>query len=193
MKVWTCLRRTTGWMLRPAAGATVVPQQPGRGLRWAEGKQVLAFLEIAGQVRGKCRYDLRCQAILGGTRHQVRTAVEADFPSLPPVCAFKLDRQAKECDLKNLREAAVNFRQPLAGELKRLGSDTRLGEFLRCAGIELADIFARPQSGQCFTDLRRRAGFLPAASADGHDMRLLRTVGSCFTLMTTSGWTPGGT
>ena len=180
-------------MLRPTESATVFLRQLGWGLRWAEGKQVLTVLDFVGQVRRKNRHDVRRQAILGGTRHQVRTAVEADFPSLPPGCALKLDRQAKDCVLKNLREAVVNFRQRLAGELKRLGSDTRLGEFLRYAGVELEDFFSRPHSGHCFTDLRRRAGFLPATSADVHDTRLLRTVGSCFTLSTTSGWTLGGT
>ena len=110
-------------MLRPTESAAVFLQQLVRGLRLAEGKQALTVLDFVGQLRRKCRCDVRCQAILGGTRHQVRTAVEADFPSLPPGCALKLDRQAKDWVLKNLREAIVNFRQRLAGELKRLGSD----------------------------------------------------------------------
>ena len=147
-------------ILRPTESATVFLQQLVRGLRWAEGKQMLTVLVFVGQLRRRYRYDVRCQTILGGIRRQVRTAVEADFLSLPPGWALKLDCQAKDWVLKNLREAVINFRQRLAGELKRLGSDTRLGEFLLYAGVELEDLFSRPQSGHCFTDLRRRTGFL---------------------------------
>ena len=59
-------------MLRPTESATVFLQQLGRGLRWAEEKQVLTVIDFVGQVRREYRYDIRYQALLGGTRHQVR-------------------------------------------------------------------------------------------------------------------------
>ena len=146
-------------MLRPTESATVFLQQLGRGLRWAEGKQVLTVLDFVGQVRREYRYDVRYRALLGGTRHQVRRAVEADFPLLPPGCAVKLDRIAKETVLRNLREAVHNARRRLADDLRALGPETRLGNFMRDAGAELDEIYAKPGSGHCFTELRRRAGF----------------------------------
>ena len=87
-------------MLRPTESATVFLQQLGRGLRWADGKRVLTVLDFVGQVRREYRYDVRYRALLGGTRQQVRRAVEADFPLLPPGCALKLDRIAKETVLQ---------------------------------------------------------------------------------------------
>ena len=75
-------------MLRPTESATVFLQQLGRGLRWAEGKRVLTVLDLVGQVRREYRYDIRYRALLGGTRHQARRAVEAGFPLLPPGCAL---------------------------------------------------------------------------------------------------------
>ena len=146
-------------MLRPTESATVFLQQLGRGLRWAEGKRVLTVLDFVGQVRREYRYDIRYQALLGGTRHQVRSAVEADFPALPPGCALKLDRIAKETVLRNLKEATQNIRARLTEDLRALGPETRLREFMHSANIELDDIYARPSSGHCFTELRHRAGF----------------------------------
>ena len=160
-------------MLRPTESATVFLQQLGRGLRWAEGKRVLTVLDFVGQVRREYRYDVRYRALLGGTRHQVQRAVEADFPLLPPGCALKLDRIAKETVLRNMREAVHNARPRLADDLRALGPETRLGGFIRDAGVELEEIYARPGSGHCFTELRRRAGFEQSAVEDS----LLKAIG----------------
>ena len=154
-------------LLRPTESATVFLQQLGRGLRWAEGKRVLTVLDLVGQVRREYRYDVRYRALLGGTRHQVQRAVEADFPLLPPGCALKLDPIAKETVLRNLRDAVRNARARLADDLRTLGPEARLGEFMRESGAELQDIYAKPQSGHCFVELRRRAGFSDGAGAFG--------------------------
>ena len=164
-------------MLRPTESATVFLQQLGRGLRWAEGKRVLTVLDLVGQVRREYRYDVRYRALLGGTRHQVQRAVEADFPLLPPGCALKLDRIAKETVLRNLREAVRSARARLADDLRTLGPEARLGEFMREAGAELGDVYANPQSGHCFVELRRRAGFRDGAGAFAPRDPLLRAVG----------------
>lgn len=164
-------------MLRPTESATVFLQQLGRGLRWAEGKRVLTVLDFVGQVRREYRYDVRYRALTGGTRHQVARAIEADFPLLPPGCALKLDRIAKETVLRNLRSAVHNARARLADDLRALGPDTRLRGFMRDAGAELADVYARPGAGHCFTELRRRAGFKPSSGHAAEDACLLKTIG----------------
>ena len=160
-------------MLRPTESATVFLQQLGRGLRWADGKRVLTVLDFVGQVRREYRYDVRYRALLGGTRHQVRRAVEEGFPLLPPGCALKLDRIAKRTVLKNLKEAVRNARARLADDLRVLGPETGLRDLMEAAGAELEDIYARPGSGHCFTELRRRAGFEHGAVED----TLLKAVG----------------
>ena len=164
-------------MLRPTESATVFLQQLGRGLRWAEGKRVLTVLDFVGQVRREYRYDVRYRALLGGTRRQVQRAVEADFPLLPPGCALKLDRIAKKTVVQNLREAVHNARARLTEDLRALGPETRLRSYLRDAGAELDDIYARPGSGHCFTELRRRAGFEQHASLPAEDEPLLKAIG----------------
>ena len=164
-------------MLRPTESATVFLQQLGRGLRWADGKRVLTVLDFVGKVRREYRYDVRYRALLGGTRHQVRRAVEADFPLLPPGCALKLDRIAKETVLGNLKEAVRNFRARLGEDLRALGPDTNLRGFMRDAGAELDDIYARPRDGHCFTELRRQAGFGQSTRFAAADESLLRAIG----------------
>lgn len=145
-------------LLRPTESATVFLQQLGRGLRWADGKRVLTVLDFVGQVRREFRYDIRFRALIGGTRRQVERAVEADFPQLPPGCAIKLDRIAKETVLKNVKGVVHNFRRRLVDDLIELGPETRLPDFLRKTGTDLDEIY-RPGSGHCFTELRQSAGF----------------------------------
>ena len=164
-------------MLRPTESATVFLQQLGRGLRWAEGKRVLTVLDFVGQVRREYRYDVRYRALLGGTRHQVHRAVEAGFPLLPPGCALKLDRIAKETVLLNLREAVHNARVRLADDLRALGPGTGLAGFMRDAGVDLEDIYARPRSGHCFAELRRRAGFEQSTVLAAADEPLVKAIG----------------
>ena len=75
--------------------------------------------------------------------------------------------------LRNLREAIHNARTRLADDLRVLGPETRLAGFMRKAGVELDEIYARPGSGQCFTELRRRAGFKQSVVDDS----LLKAIG----------------
>ena len=164
-------------MLRPTESATVFLQQLGRGLRWAEGKQVLTVLDFVGQVRREYRYDIRYQALLGGTRHQVRQAVEADFPLLPPGCALKLDRIAKQTVLRNLRDAVRSARTRMVADLRILGPDTRLSKFVQEADVAIEEIYANPRSGHCFTELRRNAGFSQGTGLPAQNDPLLRAIG----------------
>ena len=160
-------------MLRPTESATVFLQQLGRGLRWAEGKRVLTVLDFVGQARREYRFDMRYQALIGGTRQQIKEAVENNFPLLPPGCALRLDRVARQNILENLRHAINTARRHLLDELRALGSTTRLGAFVEASGAELHDIYRNPSQGHCFTDLLQRADL---GSGTG-DMSFLKAVG----------------
>ena len=164
-------------MLRPTESATIFLQQLGRGLRSCEGKQVLTVLDFVGQVRREYRYDVRYRALLGGTRHQVRQAVEADFPLLPPGCALRLDRIAKQTVLRNLKESVQNARTRMVEDLCILGPDARLHDFMREANLDLEDIYANPGKGHCFFELRRKAGFTDDSSLSDGQASILRTIG----------------
>ncbi len=167
----------TVMMLRPTESATIFLQQLGRGLRICDNKQVLTVLDFVGQVRREYRYDIRYRAMLGGTQHKVRQAIEADFPVLPPGCAIKLDSIAKNTVLNNLRQAVSNAPARMIEDLRNLGPEARLTDFLRDAHIEIEELYAKPGSGHSFTNLRRRAGFADQANLPYLGDAIYRTIG----------------
>ena len=79
--------------------------------------------------------------------------------------------------LRNLREAVHGARGRLADDLSALGHKAPLAEFMREAGVELEEIYARPRAGHCFVELRRRAGFDRSTRAPASADPLLRTIG----------------
>jgi superfamily II DNA or RNA helicase/HKD family nuclease len=148
-------------LLRPTESATVFLQQLGRGLRHSPGKSVLTVLDFIGQAHHRYRFDIRFRALIGGTRKQLGSAIAEGFPLTPPGCAIRLDRIASSYVLENVRSGIRLGRQSLVDDLKALPPDTQLRTFLEESGHELDDVYANPSSGHSFTEIRRRAGFVP--------------------------------
>ncbi|MBE4747906.1 DUF3427 domain-containing protein [Corallococcus sp. ZKHCc1 1396] len=148
-------------LLRPTESATIFLQQLGRGLRWSQGsgKSVLTVLDFIGQANRRYRFDVRYRAIVGGTRRQLEHELEHDFPRLPPGCAIRLDRMAREHVLHNIRAAVHQARRMLLEELQSLPRETRLPAFLEATGYELEEVYGRPSERSSFTALRREASF----------------------------------
>ncbi len=155
-------------LLRPTESATIFLQQLGRGLRRTEGKSLLTVLDFIGQAHREYRFDVRYQALIGGTRRQIARAVEEGFPITPPGCAIRLDRIAQDIVLENLRSATWASRKALAQDLAQLPTSSRLPDFLQASGRDLVDIYARPGQGHCFTQLRAVA-FPRIAASIGED------------------------
>ncbi len=141
--------------LRPTESATVFLQQLGRGLRLHEGKGCLTVLDFIGNAHGGFRFDLRYRALLGGTTKQVREQIEGGFPFLPPGCAMRLDRVARQVVLDNIRSSVGRGVRWLASELRALGPDASLAEFLEHTGIEPVELY--DGSRRSFTALRHEA------------------------------------
>ncbi len=131
------------------------------------------MLDFVGQARREYRFDVRYRALIGGTRKQVRDAVEKNFPYLPPGCALRLDRITRQSVLDNLENALRNVRKHLVEDLRTLGPSTRLGAFVRASGAELHDIYRRPSAAHCFTELLERSGFAPRSE----ERAIMKTVG----------------
>jgi superfamily II DNA or RNA helicase/HKD family nuclease len=157
-------------LLRPTESATIFLQQLGRGLRRTEGKAVLTVLDFIGQAHREYRFDVRYQAMIGGTRRQLARAVEEGFPITPPGCAIRLDRLSQEIVLENLRAATWSSRKALAEDLRQLPVSTRLPEYLRASGRDVADIYARPTAGHSFTTLRAAAFPQIASGIQANDL-----------------------
>ncbi len=151
--------------LRPTESATVFLQQLGRGLRRAEGKECLTVLDFIGNAHKRFRFDLRFRALVGGTRHNVKEHIERGFPKLPAGCAIRLDREAQETVLRNVRQALQQGWGALVDDLQALGHDVTLGEFLRETGAELDDVYS--SLDRSWTGLKRAAGRSVPSAQEG--------------------------
>ncbi|MDP2312410.1 MAG: DUF3427 domain-containing protein [Pseudomonadota bacterium] len=155
--------------LRPTESATVFLQQLGRGLRKHPGKDVLTVLDFVGHLHRDFRYEVRFQALVGGTRREIAAHIEADFPRLPPGCAIQLEPVAKATVLAHLRGAGNNQWRRLVEDLRQAGPEARLGPFLEQSWATLDDIYVADRG---WTRLRRDAGF--ETRAPGPDERELQ-------------------
>lgn len=162
--------------LRPTESATVFLQQLGRGLRQApeSGKSCLTVLDFIGQSHCHFRFDRRFRALTGTTRAGLRRAIENGFPYLPAGCSLQLDRVAAGIVLDNIRQAIGSTKRSLVDELRSLGRDVNLAEFLRESDLELEDVYRG--RGWSWTGIRREAG-LPTAPAGSDDEALARAIG----------------
>lgn len=159
--------------LRPTESATIFLQQLGRGLRKSSQKECLTVLDFIGNANRKFRFDLRYRAIVGGTRHGVLQEIEAGFPSLPSGCVIQLDRQSQQSVLDNIKEALGAGRKALIEDLKSLGPNTTMPEFLEKTGLELEDLYGGDWT---FTKLRREAGY-DTHQPDARDEQVERALG----------------
>lgn len=160
--------------LRPTESATVFLQQLGRGLRRTEDKAVLTALDFVGHQSKQFRWDRKLRALTGLTRQEIVRQVEHGFPFLPSGSQIVLDRTSQAAILENLKGQVANRWHQLAAELRSYG-DLTLKAFLRDAGVELADVLKRGQTGRSWTHLRREAGLRTPAGAE-HGDRLLKRV-----------------
>ena len=140
--------------LRPTESATLYLQQLGRGLRLHEGKSCLTVLDFIGRANRQFRYDRRFRAILGGgTRAEVRRAVEDGFPRLPSGCSIQLEETAQRSVLANIKRTLSNWNS-LAEDLVE---DWPLATFLDRADVDLRELYRNRKS---FSLLRRQRGFI---------------------------------
>ncbi len=164
-------------LLRPTESATVFLQQLGRGLRLCEDKRELTVLDFVGQAHREYRYEIRYQAMAGGTRKQVGQAIESDFPFLPPGCAIQLDRIAKETILNHLKQSIKNSRKQIVRDLAALDRRTHLAQFIAESEFDLEDIYSKNNSNHCFTKLREQAGHIGESGPLNSNHGILRAIG----------------
>lgn len=143
--------------LRPTESATIFLQQLGRGLRLHEQKSCLTVLDFVGNAHQDFRFDLRLRAMLGGgTRKELREAVEQGFPRLPAGCSIQLEERAQRVILANLRRTLHRW-SALAEELE---PDMSLADLLTRAQVTPQEVY---RVGRSFQQLRQARGWIEAA------------------------------
>lgn len=162
-------------MLRPTESPTLFLQQLGRGLRRSQGKSLCTVLDFVGQHRKEFRFDLRFQALLGGSRSDVKRQIEQGFPFLPSGCHMELDPVASEVVLRSIREAIPSQWTSKVAELRNLAAvdaTPTLARYLAETGRALEDVYA----AKGWSDLVEAAG-LSINSAGPHESVGRKAVG----------------
>ena len=130
--------------LRPTESLTIFLQQLGRGLRICEGKDCLTVLDFIGQSNKNYKFADKFRALIGKTKNSVESYVKDGFISLPRGCYIKLEKQAKEYVLKNIK-GLKNSKDVLIGKIKYFENDTgeklTLKNFLNYYNISLEEFY----------------------------------------------------
>ena len=133
---------------------TIFLQQLGRGLRLAEGKECLTVLDFIGQSNKNYKFAEKYRALIGKTKKSVESYVKDGFVSLPKGCFIKLEKQAKEYVLRNIK-GLKNNKDVLISKIKYFENDTgenlNLKNFLKYHNISLDEFYngKRTFSGLC--------------------------------------------
>ena len=166
----------TPLMLRPTDSPTLFLQQLGRGLRRSVGKTVCTVLDFVGHHRKEFRFDRRFRALLGGTRKELTTQIEAEFPFLPAGCHMELDRVAAQIVLESIRNAIPSRWTERVDALKSLTkgeASCSLTRYLQETGLDLEDVYTGNKS---WSDLQSDAG-VSVSPAGPHEVALRRACG----------------
>ncbi|MEM6702007.1 MAG: DUF3427 domain-containing protein [Acidobacteriota bacterium] len=148
--------------LRPTESATVFLQQLGRGLRKAPDKPCLTCLDFVGHQHGSFRFDQKYRGMLRYSRRELEREVEDGFPHLPAGCHMELDSVAREIVLRNV-QSALRLQCPgLVKELRQLGPETTLEQFIQETQLEAEDVYRKKD----WTALRRESGFEKSPSEE---------------------------
>lgn len=135
--------------LRPTESLTVFLQQLGRGLRLSEGKECLTVLDFIGQAHNKYNFEEKFAALLANTEKSVQSEIRFGFTALPKGCYFRLERQAQEYILENIKrslgtKSAIISR--LASFVEDTGKPLTLSNFLNYYHLDISEIYRTKSS-----------------------------------------------
>lgn len=112
--------------LRPTESLTVFLQQLGRGLRLADGKDILTVLDFVANSRPEYDFEGKFRAMVGKTNSAINIEIEDDFPHLPLGCSVILEKKAKEYILENIKRATNFNKNILINKIRNFKHQTNL-------------------------------------------------------------------
>ncbi|MDC0013822.1 DUF3427 domain-containing protein, partial [Pseudomonadales bacterium] len=163
-------------LLRPTDSATLFLQQIGRGLRKSREKSMCTILDFVGLHRREFRFDRRLGALISGTRKQMESQIESNFPFLPSGCHMELDTVTTATVLQSLRSAIPTGITRLIAELRLLianGLSPTLASFLNELDIDLPEIYT---GNRCWSDYLQGTQ-VQVLAAGPHEVALRRAIG----------------
>lgn len=130
--------------LRPTESLTIFLQQLGRGLRLSENKECLTVLDFIGESNKNYNFQEKFRALIGKTKKSVKSYVEDGFEVMPKGCYIRLEKQAKEYVLRNIKEFKNNNKN-LTNKIEffegDIGQKLTLANFLKYYNIPLKEFY----------------------------------------------------
>ena len=158
--------------LRPTESLTVFLQQLGRGLRISEGKECLTVLDFVSQAHVNYNFADKFRALAGKTRFNIQKEIENNFPHLPSGCNIRMEKQAKNYILENIKNAVFNLRR-LRREVTSFQHHTHqeltLANFLQYHQLDIRTIY----SNSTWSELKQAAG-LEKYEVKGHHVQIAK-------------------
>ena len=155
--------------LRPTESLTIFLQQLGRGLRLCDGKECLTVLDFIGQSNKNYKFSDKFRALIGKTKQSVENYVKNGFSALPKGCFIKLEKQAKEYVLRNIKDLKNN-KDVLIGKIKYFKNDTgkelTLKNFLEYHNIPIEEFY---KSNRTFSRLCAMAEIIADFECDNEE------------------------
>jgi superfamily II DNA or RNA helicase len=143
--------------LRPTESLTVFLQQLGRGLRISENKDCLTVLDFVSQAHVKYNQAQRFRALLGKTDSNITNEIENGFPGLPMGCSIKMEKQAKEYILSNIKSSIFNLAK-LTYEIRNFAHHSNvpltLSNFLKINELDIRSLY---KNGYTWSKLKENA------------------------------------
>ncbi|RDV16892.1 DUF3427 domain-containing protein [Pontibacter diazotrophicus] len=153
--------------LRPTESLTVFLQQLGRGLRISEGKECLTVLDFVSQAHERYNFADKFRALAGKSRFNIQKEIENNFPHLPPGCNIRMEKQAKNYILDNIKNAIFNIRR-LRSEVISFQHHTHqeltLANFLTYHHLDIRSIYKY----STWSELKQDAGLLNDETQEHH-------------------------
>lgn len=140
--------------LRPTESLTIFLQQLGRGLRLAQGKQLLTVFDFVAQLNKKYDFASRFRSLLKRQDKSLVDQIRNGFTLLPYGCTIHMEEQAQQYVLDNIKAAVYN-RKRLIQELRTYSHTPTLKEFIGNNGQDIRLIY---KAGCCWSSLKRDAG-----------------------------------
>ena len=132
--------------LRPTESLTVYLQQLGRGLRLSDGKECLTVLDFVNQANENYNFSEKFRALVGRTSHKIKDEIENGFPHLPSGCSIRMEEQAQEIILNNIKKSVFNSKR-LRNEILMFeahsGEELTLYNFINYHNLNLRTIYSK--------------------------------------------------
>lgn len=154
--------------LRPTESLTIFLQQLGRGLRLSEGKEYLTVLDFVSQAHANYNFAEKFRALVGKSNENIQKEIENNFPHLPAGSNIRMEQQAKNYILENIRNSVFNARR-LRKEITQFQFNSHkeltLQNFLDYHHLDIRTIY----SNNSWSNLKRDAGVIQFESTGFHD------------------------